>query len=33
MIEFYPGIYETVADICYGVAVSLVSMYVVNDFW
>ena len=33
MIEFYPGIYETVADICYDVAVSLVSMYVVNDFW
>ena len=33
MTKFYLGILETVADIYFGVAVGLVSMYVVNDFW
>ena len=32
MTKFYLGILETVADIYFGVVVSVVSMYVVNDF-
>ena len=33
MTKFYLGIHETIADIYFGVAVSLVSMYVMSDFW
>ena len=31
--NFYLGILETVANIYFSVAVGLISMYVVNDFW
>ena len=33
MTKFYLGINETIADIYFGVVVSLVSMRVVSDFW
>ena len=33
MTKFYLSILETVADVYFGVAVGLVSMYVVNDLW